>query len=116
MTTINRNDFIKDHGEILNLLAEKVDFGDITTLVQYYDLHLCYFTFSDFQLAPALEGFQRILGRALRDHDPFPKLDEDITLEKITLALSIDVQYMLANWDTHGNFKGFTKKFLEGQP
>lgn len=50
----------------------------------------------------------------LRDHNPFPKLDEYVTPKKITLGLSIDVQDVLANWDMNGTFKGFIMKFLEG--
>lgn len=50
----------------------------------------------------------------LRDHNPFPMLDEYVTPKKITLGLIIDVQDVLANWDMNGTFKGFIMKFPEG--
>lgn len=77
----------------------------------FYPFLRC-FTFSDFQLDPTLEEFKRILGRELRDHDPFPKLNEDITQNRITLALSIDVHDMLANWDVEGGFQRVYQKIL----
>lgn len=73
------------------------------------------FIFSDIQLAHTLEEFERILGQTIKDHNPFPKLEEDVNPGKIVLALSVDVQEVIANWDRKGIFKGFSRKFLEGQ-
>lgn len=78
-------------------------------------MSLWCFPFLDFQLAPTLEEFERILGRTIKDHNLFPNLEEDVTPVKIALALGDDVQDIIANWDTKGIFKGFSKKFLEGE-
>lgn len=83
------------------------------TIAQFYDLPLCYFTFSGFQLAHTLEELKTIMGRNLKDHNPFPKLDEVVTPKIITLALGMDVQVVIANWDTKGVLKGLSRKFLE---
>lgn len=105
LTEIKHGDFKKDHGRILELLSEEVGFGAITTLAQYYDPLLCCFTFSNFQLDPTLEEFERILGRELEHHDPFPKLNEDVTPKRIPLDLSIDVHEVLENWDVNGGLQ-----------
>lgn len=61
VTPIKNNKFRAAYGNILDLLTEKVDFRALTTLVQYYDIPLRYFTFPDFQIAPTLVVFERIL-------------------------------------------------------
>lgn len=53
------------------------------------------------------------MGRNLKDHNPYPRLEEDVTPKKIALALSIDLQDVLSNWDTKGTLKVFANKFLE---
>lgn len=95
------------------LLTEKVDYGVINTLVQYYDPPLQCFTFSNFQLAPILEEVEIIVGQKLKDFNPFPKLDEEINPKRTNLAIRINVQVVIANWVKKGDFKGFTKRFLE---
>ncbi|XP_050876877.1 uncharacterized protein LOC127080605 [Lathyrus oleraceus] len=74
---------------------------------------LRYFTFSDFQLAPTLEELERIVGRNLRDHDPFPKFDEGITAKRITSVLGMEVQLIISNWDKKGAFNGFSRCFVD---
>lgn len=113
VTPLKRNTFQDANGNILELLTEKVDMGAITTLAQYYDIPLHSFTFSDFQLAPTLKEFERILDRTIKDHNPFPKLEEDVTMAKVASVLCLDVNEVIANWASKGAFKGFTRKFLE---
>ncbi|XP_050889582.1 uncharacterized protein LOC127094852 [Lathyrus oleraceus] len=79
---IKLTEFVDDYGRILSILNEKMEPMTIVTIAQFYDPPLCCFTFSDFQLAPTLEELERIVGRNLRDHDPFPKFDEAMKLEK----------------------------------
>ncbi|XP_050890996.1 uncharacterized protein LOC127096475 [Lathyrus oleraceus] len=66
-------------------------------------------------LAPTLEEVERIIGRNLKDHNPFPKLDEDIPPKRITLALGLKVSEVVDNWDVKGPFSVFSRKFLEDQ-
>ncbi|XP_050919196.1 uncharacterized protein LOC127136706 [Lathyrus oleraceus] len=113
LTLSKHDDFGKDYGKILSLLTKKVDYGIISSLAQYYDPPLSCFTFVDFQLAPTLEEVERIVGLKLKYFNPFPKLEEEVGLKKINLALSINVPTVLANWVEKGGFKGFATRFLE---
>lgn len=103
------------YGKILDLVNENVDYGALTTLAQYYDIPLRCFTFSDFQIAPTLEEFERILNRSIKDHNSFPKIEEDFTMPKLVVVLGIDVGELEASWAPKGDDKGFTRKFLEGR-
>lgn len=53
------------------------------------------------------------MGQKLKDFNLFPKLDEEMNPKRTSLALSINVQVGLSNWVKKGDFKGFTRKFLE---
>lgn len=113
VTQLKHTNFQVAYVNILDRLIEKVDLGAIITLAQYYDAPLQCFTFLDFQIVNTLEKFEIILGRTIKDDNPFPKLEENFTLSKIALALGLDVQEVLDNWATKGMFKGFTRMFLE---
>lgn len=113
LNAIKRGDFRRDHGGILSLLIENVDYGVINTLAQYYDPPLRCFMFSDFQLDPTLEEVERIMDQKLKDFYPFPKLKVEVNLRRITLVLSIDVKDVIDKWTKRVDFKGFAKRFLE---
>lgn len=85
----------------------------LTTLAQYYDILMCYFTFPDFQMDPTLEECERILNRSIKDHNLFPKIKEDFTMPKLASVLGIDVGELAASWAPKGADKGFDRKFLE---
>lgn len=62
-----------------------------------------------------MEEFERILDQPIKDHDPFPKLEEDVTKPKIASDLGLDVNEVVSYWALRGVFKGFRRKFLEDQ-
>lgn len=64
-------------------------------------------------MAPTLEEIERIVGRSLKKNNPFPKLNEEVTPNKIASALGIDIQVVVDNWDVMGTFKVFSRGFLE---
>ena len=115
VTPLKLNSFVQNYGRILDILNEKMDMMTAVTIAQFYDPPLRCFTFSDFQLAPTLEEVERIIGRNLKDHNPFPKLDEDIPPKRIASALGLKVSEVVDNWDVKGPFSGFSRKFLEDQ-
>ncbi|XP_050890120.1 uncharacterized protein LOC127095482 [Lathyrus oleraceus] len=115
VTSVKLTSFVKDYRRILNILDEKMDMMIAVTISQFYNPPLCCFTFSNFQLAPTLEEFERIIGQNLRDHNPLPKFDEGIPPKRITLSLSLKVSKVVVNWDVKGIFNGFSRKFLEDQ-
>ncbi|XP_050876338.1 uncharacterized protein LOC127080048 [Lathyrus oleraceus] len=115
VTQVKLTRFVKDYRRILSILDEKMNMMTVMTIAKFYDPALRCFAFSDFQLAPTLEEFERIIGRNFRDHNPFPKFDEGILPKRITLALGLKVSEVVANWDVKGIFNGFSRKFLEDQ-
>jgi len=97
VTPLKLNSFVQNYGRILDILNEKMDMMTAVTIAQFYDPPLRCFTFSDFQLAPTLEEVERIIGRNLKDHNPFPKFDEDIPPKRIALALGLKVYEVVDN-------------------
>lgn len=98
---------------IVDLLTEKVDYGTITTLPQYYDIPLRCFTFPDFQISPALEDIEWLLDRPIMEYNPFPKLEEGFFLYELSTTMDIKANELVANWGSKGTIKGITQKFLE---
>lgn len=113
VTSLKYNKFRTTYGNILDLLNEKVDFGALTTLAQFYNVSLRCFTFPDFQLSPTLEEIERLLNQLIKDFNSFPKLEEGFTLSELSLVLGINANKLVANWGPKGTIKGLTKKFLE---
>ncbi|RDX97957.1 hypothetical protein CR513_19201, partial [Mucuna pruriens] len=60
-----RRTFKEKYGNLVGLLKIKVQPEALSTLTQYYDPPLKCFSFRDFQLAPTLEEYERILGMPL---------------------------------------------------
>ncbi|XP_050895337.1 uncharacterized protein LOC127101956 [Lathyrus oleraceus] len=113
VTTLMDNKFRASFGNIIDLLTEKVDYGVITIMDQYYDVPLICFTFPDFQISPTLEDLERLLNRSIKEYNPFPKLVEGFCLTELSLALGINSSKLVANWGIKGPIKGLTQKFLE---
>ncbi|GAU44577.1 hypothetical protein TSUD_139500 [Trifolium subterraneum] len=109
-----------NYGLILNLLHVEINDMALTTLAQFYDPPLRCFTFQDFQLAPTLEEFAKILGCNLEDHGPYLGLGEEPPMREITKALhltSVEVSSWLEDKknDRKGVSKGFSKSVLDAK-
>lgn len=113
VTSVKDKRFRATYGNILDLLNEKVNYGALTILAQYYDIPLRCFTFPNFQLSPTLEEIERLLNRLIKEYNPFSKLEEGFTLLVLSSVLGINVNELMANWGPKGTVKGITKKFLE---
>ncbi|XP_050893147.1 uncharacterized protein LOC127098561 [Lathyrus oleraceus] len=113
VVALKDNKFRANFGNIVDLLTEKVDYGVITTMSQYYDVPLRCFTFPDFQISPTLEDLERLLNRPIKEYNPFPKLEEGFCLTELSLTLGINTNKLVDNWGVKGSIKGFTQKFLE---
>ncbi|RDY10625.1 hypothetical protein CR513_04822, partial [Mucuna pruriens] len=57
--------FERRHGNLLSILEVEVQPVALVALARYYDSPLRYFTFRDFQLAPTLKEYERLLGLPL---------------------------------------------------
>ncbi|CAL5211873.1 unnamed protein product [Lathyrus oleraceus] len=97
ITSIKDNKFQVTYGNIMDLLTEKVDFGALTNLAQYYDIPLRCLTFPNFQLSPTLEEIESLLNRSIKDFNPFPKLEEGFTLSELSLVLGINANELVTN-------------------
>ncbi|RDX86858.1 hypothetical protein CR513_31753, partial [Mucuna pruriens] len=60
-----RRTFERRHGNLLHLLNVDIQPATLEALVQYYDPPARCFTFRDFQIAPTLEEYERLLGLPL---------------------------------------------------
>ncbi|RDX66437.1 hypothetical protein CR513_54796, partial [Mucuna pruriens] len=60
-----RRRFEKLHDNLLSLLEVETQPAALGALAQYYDSSVCCFTFKDFQIAPTLEEYERLLGLPL---------------------------------------------------
>ncbi|XP_050908873.1 uncharacterized protein LOC127122609 [Lathyrus oleraceus] len=109
ITPCKKNNFICRYGQILDLLNTSVDVSTLVALSQYYDPPLICFTFKDFQLAPTIEEYEKLLGWYVKDHSPFTKLGELLMPELVAEALHLYVEEVSFGLGP----RGFSRKFLE---
>ncbi|XP_050890084.1 uncharacterized protein LOC127095441 [Lathyrus oleraceus] len=102
----------KNYGNLLSILNQQVDHTALITLAQFYDLPLRCFTFQDFQLAPTLEEFERLVRIPMKDKSLFEGTYESLPLEDIASALHMDEKEAKDNLETKGNTKGFSLNFI----
>ncbi|XP_050896439.1 uncharacterized protein LOC127103211 [Lathyrus oleraceus] len=112
MHPMYRINFRKNYGNLLNILNQRVDHTALVTLAQFYDLPLRCFIFQDFQLAPTLEEFERLVRIPMKNNPLFEGIDESLPLEIIASVLHMDEREVEANLETKGNTKGFSLNFL----
>ena len=63
--------FIKRHGDLLDLVISGFEEDMMHVLFQFFDLKHHCFTFPDYQLVPTLEVFSKLLGTPILDQIPF---------------------------------------------
>lgn len=112
--SLKDNKFKAIFGNIVDLLTEKVDYGVITKLAQYYYVILGCFTFLDIQKISDLGRPWEILNRLIKEYNPFPELEEGFCLTELSIVLGINTNKLVANWGTKGSVKGLTQRFLKG--
>ncbi|XP_050896075.1 uncharacterized protein LOC127102784 [Lathyrus oleraceus] len=112
MHQVYRINFGKNYGNLLNILNQRVDYTTLITLAQFYVLPLRCFTFQDFQLAPTLEEFERLVRIPMKNKPLFEGIDDSFPLEVIASALHMGEKEAEANLKTKGNTKGFPLSFL----
>ncbi|XP_050896455.1 uncharacterized protein LOC127103232 [Lathyrus oleraceus] len=112
MHPVYRINFGKYYGNLLSILNQRVDYTTLITLAQFHDLPLRCFTFQDFQLAPTLEEFERLVRIPMKNKPLFEGIDESLPLEIIASTLHMDEKEVEANLETKGSTKGFSLGFL----
>ncbi|XP_050908658.1 uncharacterized protein LOC127122353 [Lathyrus oleraceus] len=113
---VYRFNFGNNYGNLLELLNQKVDHITQVTLAQFYDPPLRCFTFQDFQLAPMLEEFERLVRTSMKNNSLFMGMDESLKHEVIAKALHTDKKQVTSNLGVKGNTKGFSLKVLLERP
>ncbi|WJX89544.1 hypothetical protein P8452_71532 [Trifolium repens] len=113
LTLISRSAFIFKYGNILDLLFTDVQFEALTALAQFYDPSMRCFLFQDFQLAPTLEEFERIIGIPPKGKGPFVEIGHPPAVKKLAEALNIGVPEFASNVTTKGKVPGFLRSYLE---
>ncbi|KAI5419245.1 hypothetical protein KIW84_043426 [Lathyrus oleraceus] len=109
VTPCKKNNFICRYGRILDLITTPIEVSALVALSQYYDPPLRCFTFQDFQLAPTIEEYERLLGWYVKDHPPFTKLGEPLMPESVAEALHLPIEEVSLGLGP----RGFARKFLE---
>lgn len=104
--------FGKNYGNLLSILNQRVDYTTLITLAQFYDLPLRCFTFHDFQLAPMLEEFERLVRIPMKNKTLFEGVDESLQPKVIAKAIHMDKREVEALIEVKGNTKGFSPNFL----
>jgi hypothetical protein len=113
LTSISKSAFIFKYGNILDLLFTDVQVEALTALAQFYDPPMRCFLFQDFQLAPTLEEFERIIGIPPKGKGPFVEIGHPPAVKKLAEALNIGVPEFASNVTTKGNVLGFLRIYLE---
>ncbi|WJX60679.1 hypothetical protein P8452_45859 [Trifolium repens] len=113
LTSISKSAFIFKYGNILDLLFTDVQFEALTALAQFYDPSMRCFLFQDFQLAPTLEEFERIIGIPPKGKGPFVEIGHPPAVKKLAEALNIGVLEFANNVTTKGKVPGFLRSYLE---
>jgi hypothetical protein len=94
----------------LDLLHVNVDATASTTLAQFFDSPLRYFTFQDFQLSPTIEEFEKILGRSIEGQVCYMR--ETPTEEDIMKASHLK-QEEISSLQASKGVEGFFRTTLE---
>lgn len=109
VTPCKKNNFICRYGRILDLITTPIEVSALVALSQYYDPPLRCFTFQDFQLAPTIEEYERLLGWYVKDHPSFTKLGEPLMPESVAEVLPLPIEEVSLGLGP----RGFARKFLE---
>lgn len=100
-------------GKILDLLNVPVQKEAMTTSAQFFDPTLKCFQFQDFQLAPILEDFGKILEIYKPMKSPFKIIVYHHIVDEMAYHLSIHEADLQPNFRVYGDFKGFLMEYLE---
>ncbi|XP_050886319.1 uncharacterized protein LOC127091673 [Lathyrus oleraceus] len=113
LTNIHRDTFTLKYGKILHLLSVPVQKDAITALAQFYDPPLRSFLFRDFQLAPTLEEFGRILDSPKQKKGPYKGLGQIPKPKELAEVLDIPVKDLTPNIKIWGKVQGIPQEYLE---
>ncbi|CAK8537109.1 unnamed protein product [Lathyrus sativus] len=107
-----RKPIIRKYEAIFDLVIVHVQKEGLTALAQFYDPELRCFHFHNFQIAPTLEEFHKILGPPKNAKGPFKAIGYCPLIGEIPDYFHIHVDDIQANLRVQEGFKGFSKGFF----
>ncbi|XP_012574246.1 uncharacterized protein [Cicer arietinum] len=110
---VQRVIFMGKFGKILDLLEVNVQVDALIALAQFYDPPFRCFTFKDFQLAPMLEEFERIMEYPMKGSKPYQYMEHYPSLKTIAETFDIPIMEIEDNRTNKDNLIGFPIKYLE---
>ncbi|XP_014517249.1 uncharacterized protein LOC106774721 [Vigna radiata var. radiata] len=113
LKTMKREAFRRKYGNLFSLMEVDVPSLAITTLSQYYDSPLSWFTFQDFQLAPTLEEFEHILGSPLEGTTPYQHLEHHASITIIAAIMKLLPRELKDRLVAKNHVRGLTLEYLE---
>ena len=90
-----------------------VQIDDVSALIQFYDPPLRCFTFQDFQLAPALEEFDRILN--FSKEKAYVGIRQVVEVKVLEKGLGIPYPELVQNHRREGPIQGIKRIYLEAK-
>ncbi|RDX92564.1 hypothetical protein CR513_25290, partial [Mucuna pruriens] len=108
-----RRSFEKIHGNLLQILEIEAQPKALEALVQYYDAPARCFTFSDFQMAPTLEEYERLLGLPLAEGALYFHQDQTPSWGTITRLLKTSEEDITKVKKNRNGIEGLPKAYLE---
>lgn len=111
-STIQRK-FILRYGNILDLLKFPIQVEVIIALAQFYDPPLTCFTFQDFQLAPTLEEFGKLLDPPRKKNGPYQGIGQFVKPEDLAMTLNIPIDDLLLHEKENRESPGLKIIYLE---
>ncbi|RDX90231.1 hypothetical protein CR513_27929, partial [Mucuna pruriens] len=108
-----RRTFEKKHGNLIDILNIQVQPIALEMLVQYYDTFLRSFTFNNFQIAPILEEYERLLGLPLETSPQYLYRGKTPSWSSIAKLLRVTEARLSKEKKIRNGTKGIYKSFLD---
>ncbi|RDX77123.1 hypothetical protein CR513_42802, partial [Mucuna pruriens] len=111
--TCHPRTYEKMHGNLLQILEIKTQPEALEALNQYYDSPSRCFTFRDFQMAPTLEKYKRLLGLPLAESGSYFHQDQAPSWGTTARLLKVSKEEMTRVKRNRNGSKGLPRVYLE---
>ncbi|RDX93920.1 hypothetical protein CR513_23757, partial [Mucuna pruriens] len=108
-----RRRFEKLHGNLLSLLEVETQPAALEALAQYYDSPIRCFTFKDFQMAPTLEEYERLMGLPLTESPLYFHQGQPPSWATIARLLRVSETEMAKRRRNRNGTEGIPRVYIE---
>ena len=105
--------YARRYGDTLDLTRVEVQMDVVSALIQFYDPPLRCFTCQDFQLALALEEFDRI--RNFSKEKVYVGIGQTVEVKALEKGLGIPDPELMQNYRREGPIQGIKRIYLEAK-